>query len=262
MLIFLRNWILHSSRDSKNVNRNRTYVVKIAEGHLMSKFADSIKKLLEEASLYRDLLSTGTGEIRACIELVDTSEMATLILGEKARVVEGSADPDFKMSMSSQTFRDIIQGKADAFALAGRARPEEVRPIEFEVLNKQRDKEVWETVKALLTYVFCPGKIKIKSLSPELAGQAHGAHPIPLVYWNGLRYSWFIVKTGEILNKEGEKDPWPQLFIVLEGKGRAIIGNEEFEMKPKTAIYVPRNCVHQIIAAVDVELIWLAWQAG
>jgi mannose-6-phosphate isomerase-like protein (cupin superfamily) len=71
-----------------------------------------------------------------------------------------------------------------------------------------------------------------------------------------------MVKRGEILNKEGEKDPWPQMFIMLEGKGKAIIGNEEFEIRPKTAIYIPRNCVHQIIAEEDVELVWLAWQAG
>lgn len=227
----------------------------------MNKFVNAIKKLLEETSLYADLLVPSVGEIRACIELVDTEDAATLILSGRASVVEGSAGPDFKISMSNQTFQEIVQRKADAFALAGRARPDEVRPIEFEVYNKERSKEVWETVKALLTYLFTPGKIKIKSLRPELAGQAHGAHPIPLVYWNGLRYSWILIKTGEILNKEGERDPWPQMFLILEGKGKAIIGNEEFEIKPKTAIYIPRNCVHQIIPEEDVELIWLAWQA-
>jgi mannose-6-phosphate isomerase-like protein (cupin superfamily) len=228
----------------------------------MSKFVDTIKKLLEDVSLYADLLMIYKGMIRAGVELVDTGETATLILADKSSVVEGLANPDFKVSMNSQTFWRITQRKADAFALAGRAKPDEARPIEFEVYNKERSKEVWETIKALLTYLFTPGKIKIKSLRPELAGQAHGAHPIPLVYWNGLRYSWFMVKRGEILNKEGEKDPWPQMFIMLEGKGKAIIGNEEFEIRPKTAIYIPRNCVHQIIAEEDVELVWLAWQAG
>lgn len=228
----------------------------------MNKFANAIRKLLEETSLYADLLVPSEGEIRACIELLDTGDVATLILSDKASVVDGSARPDFKISMSNQTFREITQGKADAFALAGRARPDEVRPIEFEVYNKERNKEVWDIIKAFLTYLFTPGKVKVKNLRPEFAGQAHGAHPIPLVYWNGLRYSWFLVKSGEILNKEGEKDPWPQMFMIIEGKGKAIIGGQEFRVKPKTAIYIPRNCVHQIIAEQDVELIWLAWQAG
>jgi mannose-6-phosphate isomerase-like protein (cupin superfamily) len=231
------------------------------EGKRMNGFVGSVRKLLEEASDYVDLLKAGINEMRASIELVDTGEAATLILGDEACVVEGFASPDFKMSMSSQTFRNVVQGKADAFALAGRSRADEARPIEFEIYNKERSKEVWETIKALLTYLFTPGKIKIKSLRPDLAGQAHGAHPIPLVYWNGVRYSWLLVKTGETLNKQREKDPWPQLFIILEGKGKAIIGKEQFEIEPKTAVYIPKNCIHQIVAEKDVELIWLAWQA-
>lgn len=124
----------------------------------MNGFVGSLRKLLEEASDYVDLLKAGINEMRAGIELVDTGEAATLILGDEACVVEGFASPDFKMSMSSQTFRNVVQGKADAFALAGRSRADEARPIEFEIYNKERSKEVWEIIKALLTYLFTPGK--------------------------------------------------------------------------------------------------------
>ena len=87
----------------------------------MNGLVGSVRKLLEEASDYVDLLKAGINEMRASIELVDTGEAATLILGDEACVVEGFASPDFKMSMSSQTFRNVVQGKADAFALASRA---------------------------------------------------------------------------------------------------------------------------------------------
>jgi len=227
----------------------------------MNELLSSIRKLLKDASNYHDLLKPDMGEIKAGIELTDTDERVTIILGDKISIAEGLVNPDFKILMSSQTFKDIIQGKADAFALAARARSKEVRPLEFEVYSKERGKEIWETIRALLMYLFTPGTIKIKNLKEELAGQAHGAHPIPLVYWNGLRCSWFLVKAGEILNKEGEKNPYPQLFIILNGKGRAIIGNEEFKIKPRTAIYIPRNSIHQIKADEDIELLWLAWQA-
>lgn len=181
------------------------------------------------------------GEIRACVELLDTGDVATLILSDKASVVDSSVCPDFKISMSSQTFRELIQGRADAFALAARASSMEVRPIAFEVYNKERNREVWEIIKSLLTYLFTPGKVKVRNLRPEFAGQAHGAHPIPLVYWNGLRFSWFLVKSGEILNKEGEKDPWPQMFIIIEGKGKAIIGGQEFRIKPRLPSTYPQT---------------------
>jgi mannose-6-phosphate isomerase-like protein (cupin superfamily) len=133
---------------------------------------------------------------------------------------------------------------------------DEERSIEFEIYKKDRVKEIWEVGKALLTYFFVPGKIKFKRLKPELAGCAHGAHPIPLTYWDGLRSSWILVKKGEILNKQGEKDPWPQLFIILEGKG--IVGDKEFEVEPNMVVYIPKNTIHQITAEEDTKVIWLA----
>jgi mannose-6-phosphate isomerase-like protein (cupin superfamily) len=50
------------------------------------------------------------------------------------------------------------------------------------------------------------------------------------------------------------------VLIIIEGKGRATIGNEEFELKPKTAVYLPGNSVHQLMAKEDVGLIWLGWE--
>jgi len=228
----------------------------------MSELLNVMERLLKEASLYLDLIKTNEGEIRISVKFSDTGEVATLVLGDKIEVVDGSVNPDCKISMERQVLKNIVEGRADAFALAGRGRADEVRPIEFEIYNKERLKEIWETVKALLTYFFIPGRIKVRNLRPELAGYAHGAHPIPILYWNGLRFAWYIVKAGEVINKEKTKDPWPQMFIILKGKGKATIHDEQFEIKPNTVIYIPRNSVHQITAEEDVELFWMAWQTN
>jgi mannose-6-phosphate isomerase-like protein (cupin superfamily) len=221
-----------------------------------------LETLLEDAEFYMDLIKPTEGEMKICVELTDTGETATLILGDTPEVSEGCVeDADGKVSMKNQVLTNILMQKADAFALAARARMDEKRPVEFEIFKKEHTKEILEVGKALLTYFFAPGRIKIKQLKPELAGQAHGAHPIPLVYWNGLRSSWILVKKGEILNKEGEKDPWPQLFIVLEGRGKGIVGDTESEVEPNMVIYIPKNTIHQLIAEEDIKLIWLAWQA-
>lgn len=227
----------------------------------MNKCVDMIEKLLNDATLYIDLIKTAMHETRVAIELVDSRETATLVLDDKLEVLEGSVKPDFKISMTKQVLKDILEGRADAFALAARGRADEKRPIEFEVYKKEREKELWEAIKILLTYFFVAGKVKIRHLTPGRAGYAHGAHPIPLVYWNGIRYSWLLVRRGEVLNKDKEKDPYPQTFMILKGKGKAIIGEEEFDIKTNTAIYIPKNVVHQIVAKDDVELLWLAWQA-
>jgi len=227
----------------------------------MSSCFQILEQLLEGSSLYRDLINPAAQETGVCVKLSDTHESATLVLGNEMKVLEGSVNPDVTITMKSIVLQDIAEGNADAFALIGRGRADEKRPIEFEIHTKERMKDVWEVGKALLTYFFTPGKIKIKSLSPNLAGHAHGGHPIPLVYWNGIRYSWILVKAGEILNKEGERDPWPQVFVVLEGKGKVIVGDETFPIQPEQAIFIPTNSIHQVMAEEDVKLLWLAWNA-
>jgi mannose-6-phosphate isomerase-like protein (cupin superfamily) len=208
-----------------------------------------------------DLISSATRETRICVKLSDTLEFATIVIENEMKVIEGSVNPDVTIIMESTVIEDIANGRADAFALAGRSRMDEKRPIEFEIHTKEHMKEIWEVVKSFLTYFFTPGKIKVKNLDLGRAGYAHGGHPIPLVYWNGIRYSWIFVKAGETLNKEGEKDPWPQTFIILEGKGKAVIGDVTFRIEPEQAIYVPTNSIHQVVAEDDLKLLWLAWNA-
>jgi mannose-6-phosphate isomerase-like protein (cupin superfamily) len=163
--------------------------------------------------------------------------------------------------MTRPVFDSILSGEADIFSLTARAKMTDVRPVNFEVFTEEKAALIWEVGKAMLTYLFTPGRVKVKRLAPELAGVAHGAHPIPLVYWDGMRSSWIHLKRGEVLNVEGEKDPWPQLFVILKGQGRAIIGGEEFDVEPNRVVYVPMNLVHQLRAVSDIELIWLAWMA-
>lgn len=227
----------------------------------LNKCVQILRQLLRDADLYTDLITDATQETRVCVKLSDTMESATLVVANEMKVQEGAANPDVTITMKSRVLKDIIDGKADAFALIGRGRMDEKRPIEFEILTKERMNEIWEVGKALLTYFFTPGRIKVKSLGLERAGHAHGARPIPLVYWNGMRYSWISVKAGETLNKEGERDPWPQTFTVLQGKGKAIIGDTAFPIEPDEVIYVPTNSVHQVTAEEDLKLLWLAWNA-
>ncbi len=227
----------------------------------MNRCHQILEQLLKDSSLYRDVVNPATQETRVCVKLSDTDESVTLVMADEMKILEGSANPDVTITMKSTVLQEIAEGKADAFALIGRGRADEERPIEFESHTKERMKEVWEVRKAVLTYFFTPGKIKTKSLSFELAGHAHGAHPIPLVYWNGVRHSWILVKAGEILNKEGERDPWPQVFVILEGEGKAIVGDVTLPIEPEKALYIPTNSIHQIIAEEDLKLLWLAWNA-
>ena len=228
----------------------------------MTTLIDILNRFKEEASLYMNLIEVGGEESNVGIKLTDTDETATLVITEDIEVIEGLKNPIVIITMSSSVLEKIASHEADAFALAGRSRMDEVRPINFEFVQPERSAEAMELIKGLGTFFLVPGRIKSKRLQLEFAGEAHGAKPIPLVYWKGLRTAWYHVDAGTILNKEGEKDPWPQLFTVLSGKGKALVDDEELELTPNMVVYIPRNCLHQVIAEEDVELIWIAWDAA
>lgn len=227
----------------------------------MASLIEVLNQLLEEVELYKDLLWTFPGKINVGIKLTDTDELATLQLGDDVQINEGLIDPVVKVTLSSNVLNQIINRDADAFALGGRSHIAEERPINFEFLSSDRIKEALEVIQTLAMFFFTPGKIKIKELRPELAGEAHGARPIPIAYWNGLRSSWIYVEAGETLNKAGEKDPWPQAFILLKGQGKVIIGDYKMELQERTVVYIPPNVIHQVVAEKPVELLWIAWNA-
>lgn len=220
-----------------------------------------LKKAIEEVVLYQELLAPSAEEIRIGFEITDTGDSATLILGKIPEAIAGLQKPDCKISMNNETLEQIFHYKRDAFALAARARMDEVRPINYAFLNQEKASLAIEAIKRLGTYFFLPGKIKIRQIQLELAGEAHGAQPIPLAYWENLRSAWYFIPAGQTLNEAGEKDPWPQLFISISGKGKVVVDESVFDLQPKTAVYVPPNTVHQIQADEMVELIWLAWDA-
>jgi mannose-6-phosphate isomerase-like protein (cupin superfamily) len=222
---------------------------------------DILTQLLDDSELYADLLHIFPESINVGIELTDTNETATLFLGEKKSVDNGLKDIAFKITMTRDILDKIMKREADAFALAGRSHIKESRPIDFELFDKNRAGEIMETIKGLATFYLNPGRIKTKQLRLDLAGEAHGARPIPLVYWKGLRYAWYHVPAGKILNEAGEQDPWPQAFVVLKGSGKVHILDEIMKIQPETIYYIPRNCTHQIHADKAVELLWIAWDA-
>jgi len=219
---------------------------------------EGLKRLVDEAEPYRELF-TIPAEARMGVRLIDSGEEATLIFAERGvEVAEGLEEPDIMLMMGSSTFRQILNGEADFGALISRSRVEEERPIGVEILNPENYHAIEALRMCLL--LFTPSRLKVKRLRAELAGEAHGGHPIPLLYWNGVRAAWYHLNRGETLNPEGERDPYPQLLIALSGHGRLRLDEGEIAVEPGSAIYIPPNSLHQLKAESDLELLWMAWR--
>jgi mannose-6-phosphate isomerase-like protein (cupin superfamily) len=221
---------------------------------------EGLTSLIEESQYYIEQL-TSEEKVYIEITLTDSNETATLIIHKGLSVKKGKHNSDLRLKMKKEIFEKILSGEADFGANIGRSKISDKRPIDFEIINKEKTIQILNTIYTLMNVFFTPGKIKIKKMNKELAGDAHGAHPIPIVYWNGLRQAWYSIEKAETLNEAGEKDPYPQTFMIIKGRGIAYIGDEEIEISPSEVIYIPANETHSIKAYEDIELLWTAWKA-
>jgi len=219
---------------------------------------NGLKQLIRDASEYIEQISTNE-PVSIEVNLKDENEAATLQINEAITVQEGSHNPDARILMNKTVFDKILTGEADFGALIGRSKYSDKRPIDFEIINTNKTNQIMTSLYNLMTVFFTPGKPKIKKLTRSLAGDAHGAHPIPLVYSDGIRSGWYTIDTGETLNESGEKDPYSQLFVIIKGRGEAQIGDTRITLEPDSAIYIPLNTSHSITALKTMQLLWLAW---
>jgi mannose-6-phosphate isomerase-like protein (cupin superfamily) len=219
---------------------------------------DALRKLVGEAELYIDQIVQGN-PVKIGFRLTDTGEEATLSIEEGLAVVEGLDSPDLLLTMERGALDGMAGGEANYGALIGRSRASETRPINYNLLNPGNAPAAVEALKSL-GFLFTPGRVKSLDLRRELAGEAHGAHPIPLVYHEGLRFSWYNVERGETLNEEGERDSYPQLIVVIRGRGVLTLEEDAVELVPGRAVYIPVDSVHRVHAKEDLEVLWLAWK--
>ena len=224
----------------------------------MVSLVEGLNQLIAESEVYSDQL-TSDEAINIEIKLTDTRETVTLTV-HKQIALDNDAPPDLRLCMTQETFTGIMSGEADFGAMIGRSKMSDKRPIEFEFINPAKSNQIMSVLYPMMTMFFTPGRIKVKKLSKSMAGEAHGAHPIPLVYWNGIRYAWYHIEKGEMLNEAGEKDPYPQTFQIIKGDGKAHIGDTTLEVHRGQAIYIPANVEHKIEAYEEIELLWLAWK--
>jgi mannose-6-phosphate isomerase-like protein (cupin superfamily) len=220
-----------------------------------------LQQLLQDSQLYLDVFHVSNKAISAGVELTDTGEKATLVVTESLQLEEGLTDPAFVITMTSNLLHKALLGEVDLFALGSRSHIDDKKPVDFTFLDKSRIKESIELIYRLGVFFFVPGLVKFRRINLELAGIAHGANPIPLIYWNDLRTAWYHIPEGLVLNEAGEKDPYPQAFIVLRGNELLVLGNQKLAIQPGTTYYIPRDSTHQIHADEAVELIWIAWNA-
>ena len=70
------------------------------------------------------------------------------------------------------------------------------------------------------------------------------------------RIGWFSLGKEETANGERglDKGQVPNLFIITKGRGKAQLGDEEFDLEPGMSVFVPQYMKHVIYNPYDEPL--------
>jgi mannose-6-phosphate isomerase-like protein (cupin superfamily) len=60
-----------------------------------------------------------------------------------------------------------------------------------------------------------------------------------MFYHTGFRSGWYQIEMGEKLNDEGDTNPFPQAFVIVQGVGYAKIGEITQDVGAGIAYFIP-----------------------
>ncbi|KPL02674.1 MAG: hypothetical protein AMJ90_05125 [candidate division Zixibacteria bacterium SM23_73_2] len=159
----------------------------------------------------------------------------------------------------------IYGGKMTAATAAGKAEGSDHAPLDLKWADGlELTPEIREKFYSFIFHFFNPSVPEKVLLGEEYSRLVHGGHVITLYYHPGFRSAWYLLKKGERLNQPGDKNPFPQAFIFIEGEGFAKIGDKTIKVKAGESYYIPPDSDHVVWTESDdsLVLIWLAWGEG
>lgn len=98
--------------------------------------------------------------------------------------------------------------------------------------------------------------IEITRFSRDTSLPSHGAALVSLYTMKDKRIGWFSLGTGEGANTDEalQEGQVPNLMIFTKGRGKALLGEQEFEIEPGMSVFIPPYVKHVIYNPYDEPL--------
>ena len=175
-------------------------------------------------------------------------------------------DPTFFFFTDLATLGKLDRGELNARTAMGRARHGDPVPMDIDPTDEGF---VWtdsvsRTVDAVANHFFLRGQPEIIPFHRDVSRVIHGAHAVLLHYSAGFRSVWYQVDPGQHVNKEerDQRNPFPSLFIFLEGRGMGRIGGVETEILGGTSVLIQPGVAHEFWNPFDRPLSFLLVMFG
>ena len=151
---------------------------------------------------------------------------------------------------NAQTLDRLNNGDVNALTLMAKAFSTDVTPMDIEVMEGFAPGEDFTSVVIPLTFHFwTKGKPEIVDFANQDTQQTHGSNAGIFYYQPGFRSGWFDIRPGDHVNKEerSKTNPFPSLFVMIEGEVTAIIDGERMIFRQGEAMIAPTGVSHEFI---------------
>ena len=198
------------------------------------------------------------------LHLKDNDSHWHIIFADGNYVINKGKNPLAKIVITAdyRTYKKIYEGELNAMTAIGRASIHEAAPLDMWLENGMTFSKIdWDYAYFTVINFFNSHPHNKVLIGKEHARKIHGGHAVALFYNEGFRSAYYNIIKGEILNESGEKDPFNQSFIIIQGNGFAKIGNDTLKLKTNEAYFIKPNLEHKVWTDSEegLSLIWNAW---
>ncbi len=159
--------------------------------------------------------------------------------------------PTFYFSIESSIYlKQLDEGKFNSLTLMAKAFSTDETPMDIEVQDGFQPSEDFLSLVIPLSFHFWNrGTPEVIHFGRDNTRVTHGTNVGVFYYQPGFRSGWFDIRPGQHVNENPDSrlNPFPSMFIMIEGEVNALIGEQDILFKAGEMMFVPTDVSHQFI---------------
>jgi mannose-6-phosphate isomerase-like protein (cupin superfamily) len=177
------------------------------------------------------------------------------------------AEPTFYFTLGASTLERLDRGELNPETAMVKAFSTDPSPMDVEAMEGfEPGEDFLDTMLRTTFHFWTRGLPEIIPFGESHTRFTHGADAVVFYYQPGFRSGWLSLKPGQHGNEDPrmQTNPFPSLFVVTGGKGKARIGGVEVELRAGQAILVPAEVAHEFWNPFDepMEAVLLMFGEG
>jgi mannose-6-phosphate isomerase-like protein (cupin superfamily) len=199
--------------------------------------------------------------------LVEDNWWTVTVAGDETTLARGApAEPTYYyLVREEETLHQIDRGELSMLTGMVKAFSTDVVPTDVDVMEGYQPPEDFQTwLMPQIFHFWNRGFPEIVPFGDGHTLPSHGGHVSVLYYQPGFRSGWGYLAPGEHANEDprSRSNPFPSLFIALEGTITARINGVDHEFSEGNFMIIPAGVEHEFINETDENVHFMLFMFG